>query len=215
MINYIMISFFVKDKNTLSDIYNYVQRYTPIDINNCSQHLCQLTKNNILIYYNQTYELTHEGTVILNDYIYYYSKIIIKFFKSSNHKKYKLTEIRKEQQQLRNYLIHNKPHMCVLCNKKLPLCLLETAHLKPRCILNKKELYDTYVVEFMCRYCHTLYDNGMLSIHNGDLQISNKLKQYDLDYNTRPISCYNSYNEKYFIFHYKHIYNDSIYSFTR
>jgi len=54
--------------------------------------------------------------------------------------------------------------MCVICEKKLPLCLLETAHLKPRCILNSNEKNDKNSVEFMCRYCHNLYDNGFLKV---------------------------------------------------
>jgi len=32
--------------------------------------------------------------------------------------------------------------MCIICEKKLPLCLLETAHLKPRCLLNNNEKID-------------------------------------------------------------------------
>jgi hypothetical protein len=146
---------------------------------------------------------------VLNDNKYYYSKIIIKFYKkyNKNHRKYELREIRKEQQQLRNYLITNKQHICIICDKKLPLCLLETAHLKPRCILNNNEINDTNVVEFMCRYCHNLYDNGHLSIYNGLLQVSTFIQNYDLQYNqNKQIFFYNLQNEKYFIFHYKFIY---------
>ena len=90
----------------------------------------------------------------------------------------------------------------------MPLCLLETAHLKPRCILNNNEINDTNVVEFMCRYCHNLYDNGVLSIYNGLLQVSTFIQNYDLQYNqNKQIFFYNLQNEKYFIFHYKFIYN--------
>jgi hypothetical protein len=32
-----------------------------------------------------------------------------------------------EQKQLRQYLITNKQPICIFCDKKLPLCLLETA----------------------------------------------------------------------------------------
>ena len=101
--------------------------------------------------------------------------------------------------------------MCIICDKKLPLCLLETAHLKPRCILNDNDKNDKNIVEFMCRYCHSLYDNGFLAVCNGLLQVSTFINQYDLNYNkNKPISYYNLYNEKYFIFHYNYIYNSGV-----
>jgi len=79
--------------------------------------------------------------------------------------------------------------------------------LKPRCILNKNEINDKNIVEFMCRYCHNLYDNGFLSVYNGLLQVSGKIIQYDLQYNTnKQIDCFNLQNQKYFIFHYNYIY---------
>lgn len=115
---------------------------------------------------------------------------------------------RPEQSQLRKYLINNKPQKCILCDKNLPLCLLETAHLKPRCILNHKERNDNNVVEFMCRYCDHLYDNGLLSVNNGLLDVSPIIiNKYDLQYNkNKQIKYYNIYNEKYFIFHYNYIF---------
>jgi len=57
----------------------------------------------------------------------------------------------------------------------------------------------------MCRYCHTLYDNEYLSIHNGLLQVSEMINNYDLNYNIKKIKCYNSINQIYFMFHYKYI----------
>ena len=62
----------------------------------------------------------------------------------------------------------------------------------------------------MCRYCHTLYDNGFLSIYNGTLQISLLINKYDIHYNSKIIVYSNSYNEKYFNFHYKYIYKSGI-----
>ena len=41
---------------------------------------------------------------------------------------------------------------------------------------------DINVVEFMCSYCHKLYDNGFLSVHNGLLQVSTFINNYDLQY---------------------------------
>lgn len=215
MKDYIINCFILKDKNTLIDIYNYINiRYdVSVEINDIKIELIKLIKNNIIFLTNKNYMLSKEGNIILNDHKYYYSKIIIKFYKkyNKNYKKYELKEIRKEQQLLRNYLIANKEHICIICDKKLPLCLLETAHLKPRCILNNNEKNDTNIVEFMCRYCHNLYDNGFLSIYNGLLHVSNLLIQYDLHYNKdKVIHYYNLYNEKYFIFHYKYIYKKGV-----
>ena len=93
-----------------------------------------------------------------------------------------------------------------MCDKKLPLCLLETAHLKPRCILNMNEIHDNNIVEFMCRYCHNLYDNGFLAVNNGLLEVSTIINNYDLYYEHKQINCFNSNNKKYFMFHYNYIY---------
>lgn len=211
MKDYIINSFILKDRNTLIDIYNYIKfRYDIfVEINDIKSDLYKLVKNNIIIFNKKNYILSKEGIVILNDHKYYYSKIIINFYKKYNktHKKYELIEIRREQQRLRNYLINNKPNICIICNKKLPHCLLETAHLKPRCILNSYEKNDKNIVELMCSYCHNLYDNGLLAIYNGILHVSNFLSNYDLHYEkNKVIPHYNSQNEKYFIFHYRYIY---------
>jgi len=214
MKDYIINSFIINDKNSIDDIYNYIKyRYiNSIQNNDIKIEMANLIKNNILFLNNKIYELTKEGNVILNDHKYYYSKIIIRFYKkyNNNYKKFETKEIRQEQQKLRNYLIHNKKHTCIICNKKLPLCLLETAHLKPRCILNKYEINDKNIVEFMCRYCHTLYDNGFLSVYNGVLQVSTFINNYDLIYNNSQIIDYNTNNQKYFDFHYKYIYKSNI-----
>jgi hypothetical protein len=171
--------------------------------------LTELIKNKIIFFNGKNYQLSNEGMVILNHNKYYYSKIIIKFYKTyvKNNIKYELREIRQEQQQLRRYLIANKMQMCVIYEKKLPLCLLETAHLKPRCILNHCEKNDKNIVEFMCRHCHSLYDNGFLTVYNGLLKVSPFINQYDSSYNKdKQMSVYNAQNAKYFIFHYTYIY---------
>jgi hypothetical protein len=214
MKDYIINSFILQEINTLLDIYNYIKNHYEItvDINDIKIELTNLIKNKIIIFNNKKYELSNEGNIILEDHKYYYSKIIIKFYKTTIkgiecHKKYELREIRKEQQLLRNYLITYKKHICIICEKKLPLCLLETAHLKPRCILNNYEINDKNIVEFMCRYCHNLYDNGLLSVYNGLLQVSTLINNYDLQYEQNKHICiYNLQNAKYFIFHYKYIY---------
>lgn len=212
---YIINSFILNDNNTLIDIYNYIKfRYDNlVKINNVKVELNDLIKNKIIFLQNNNYKLSKEGNVILKDHKYYYSKIIINFYKkyNKNNKKYQLKEIRHEQHLLRNYLIKNKENICIICNKKLPLCLLETAHLKPRCISNNSEKNDPNIVEFMCRYCHNLYDKGFLSVYKGLLHISNLLIQYDLDYiKNKVIHSYNLDNEKYFVFHYIYIYNNNL-----
>jgi hypothetical protein len=211
MQNYIIDSFILQNKNTLVDICNYIKLRCEksIKINTILTEIKLLIKHDVITCDNKNYELTSKGFIILNDHKYYYSKIIINFFKkfSKNHKKYDLKEIRQEQQQLRNYLIENRKNVCIICNKKLPLSLLETAHLKPRCILNHYEINDKNVVEFMCRYCHKLYDDGYLAVYNGLLYLSSFIDDYDLHYDkNKQITSYNLQNKKYFIFHYKYIY---------
>jgi len=215
MNNYIINSFILQEQYSLIDIYNYIKiRYNNlVEKNDINTALIKLIKNNIICFQNKYYTLSNEGNIILNDHKYYYSKIIINFYKKYNkiHKKYELKEIRKEQQLLRNYLTTNKQHMCIICDKKLPLCLLETAHLKPRYKLNNIEKNDTNIVEFMCRYCHNLYDNGFLAICKGVLQVSNSLIQYDLYYKkNKLIKHYNLQNEKYFIYHHDYIFKKNV-----
>jgi hypothetical protein len=212
MIACVINSFIFEDKKTLNSIYNYIKtRYNDkIIINDVKLELRELIKTDIIYYNDDSYELTEKGRGILNDHKYYYSRKIIEFYKKYNkiHKKYELREIREEQQGLRNYLINNKEQRCILCNKFLPMCLLETAHLKPRNILNYREKKDVNVVEFMCRYCHSLYDNGLLSVYNGLLHISSAVDIYDLNFNNKEIISYNAQNEKYFSFHYNYIFRN-------
>lgn len=215
MKDYIINSFIINDNNTILDIYNYIKyRYNNlVEINDVKKEITWLVKSEIIYCNNNRYILTDEGRVILNDNIYYYSKIIIRFYKKYNKKriKYEIMEVRQEQQFLRNYLINNKEHSCIICDKILPLCLLEAAHIKPRCLLNLYDKSDKNVVEFMCRYCHNLYDNGFLSVYKGLLKVSIFINQYDLCYiENKQIPYYNLENEKYFIFHYNYIYKKGI-----
>ena len=53
-----------------------------------------MVKNKILFITNKIYELTNEGHVILNDHIYYYSRIIIRFFRKYT-KKTKIIHIKR------------------------------------------------------------------------------------------------------------------------
>jgi len=227
--NIIINCFNINNKNTLLDIFNYIKnRYnTSIHEDEIKDELLKLKKDNIIFSENNIYKLTEKGNDKLKDYKYYYFIIIKKFLKNIKFlkflkniklkaennkvdKKYELKEVRKEQSKLREYLVNNKEHICILCDKKLPLSLLETAHLMPRCLLkNNSELNDVNIVEFMCCYCHKLYDEGNLSVCNSLLCVSSQLDSYsDLKYirNTN-ITSYNVHNEKYFNYHYNNIYN--------
>ena len=218
MEKYIINSFFYKKRNDINYIFEYIkQKYdTVLEINDIKMILKNYIKLQIIDIINNNYYLTTEGNVILMQCKNYYSRIIteffIKYFKL-NKKKYCLKEVRIEQQKLRGYLINNRSNICVICDKKLPLCLLETAHLKPRYLLSYAEKIDINVAEFMCRYCHNLYDNGFLGISNGLLCVSPiiNINEFDLDYiRNKNIICYNERNKKYFDYHYKNIYNKNI-----
>jgi hypothetical protein len=209
---HIINSFIFSKYNNFESILNYIEKHynRPIIIVDIKKELTRLLKNDIIKFENNDYYLTDEGNVILNDNKYYNSKIIINFYKrySKIHKRYELKEKRLEQEALRKYLIENRENKCIICSKKLPLCLLETAHIKPRCILNKDEMMDNNIVEFMCRYCHTLYDKGYIGVDNNILYISSLLgNNYDIDYNNiKGIINYNDNNKIYFNFHYKYIF---------
>ena len=116
-----------------------------------------------------------------------------------------------EQQKLRDYLVDTKSHNCILCCKRLPLCLLEAAHLIPRYLLRLDERMNTNLVEFMCRYCHTLYDCGLLGVDmNGKLVISSKLSTggYDISYHPGAlINSFTSNNASFFSKHLQAIFN--------
>ena len=226
MEKYIINSFFYKNSNTINDIFEYIKtKYynNTVEINNIKNNI----KNIVNLYIkwkilfidkNNKYYLTEEGNKILNQQITYSSRIIVQFLKKykkynkQDKIKYSLKEVREEQQKLRKYLINNKQQLCIICDKRLPLDLLETAHLKPRYLLNYIEKNDNNVVEFMCRYCHKLYDDGHLGIYNGLLCVSQSLTKnsYDLEYNeNKEIIYYNTKNNKYFDYHCKNIYRST------
>lgn len=219
MDKYIINSFFYKKTNTINDIFQYIKiKYdNNIELNAIKNKLSLYLKHKVVfIDENNNYHLFEEGNKILDQQIRYSIRTIINIFKKYNRrikidkKKYSLKEVREEQQSLRNYLINNKEQLCIICDKKLPLCLLETAHLKPRYLLNNNEKNDNNVVEFMCRFCHKLYDDGYLGISSlGLLCVSSDITKnnYDLEYNeNKPIIYYNTKNNKYFDYHYRNIY---------
>ncbi len=114
---------------------------------------------------------------------------------------------RPEQKKLRKNLISKGENQCIICERKFPLCLLDAAHIKPRMILTTLEKKNIYNVEFMCKCCHSLFDNGLVSIYKGEIHISNDLEQYDFfDITRKERKIYNNQNSLYFDFHYHNIY---------
>jgi len=216
MDEYIINSFIFKEINYTEDIFKYTLSHSNnlyITINEIQKHISRLIKTTIIITADSGFKLTAKGQTVLETNTIYYQRILYRFFRrftsSKNYIKYfELKEKRLEQNYLRTNLIKTREHKCILCDKYLPLCLLETAHLKPRCIITTTDLYNNNIVEFMCRYCHTLYDNGFLSITNSILHISSELTaDFDLSYTTdKKIITYNSQNAAFFEFHFKTIF---------
>ena len=101
---------------------------------------------------------------------------------------------------------------CSMCMRQYPLYLLETAHLRPRHTLPKSERNTLDCVELMCRLCHSIYDNGLVSVDNkGVIQCREYLRQqYDhlpiLLSDGLPFPHYNLRNEPYFSWHYEHVF---------
>lgn len=111
---------------------------------------------------------------------------------------------RPEQRRLRKYLLENKEHKCIICQKNHPPYLLECAHIKPRCVSNDIERYDFNIVNWMCRNCHKIYDRGDIGINNGVMVESEYLKRFDFEGNFK-VSEYDR-SIKYFYYHLKKIF---------
>jgi predicted restriction endonuclease len=206
MDNTIILTFNFFNNSSFNDIFNYCNRFSEISIKVVQKSINDLVKNNILTH---IYSLTNEGIYILNQLNIYYQRIIInsyRKYKIKSDKTYAFKEIRLEQQKLRHYLMSNCPNICSFCEKKLPYFLLETAHIKPRCLLNYYDKNNYNNVIFLCRLCHVIFDKGYLSIFNNELLISDKLNilEYDLPIYTKKLFI----NEQqiFFDFHFKFIY---------
>ena len=216
MNDYIINSFIIKNINNFNNIFNYIithsKKSTDISINNIKKSLSYLIKTNIIIKDTSGFKLSEKGYYILETNIIYYKRIILRFFyklRMKNIKKqFAVKEQRPEQKSLRDNLIKNKEHKCILCDKHFPIFLLEAAHLKPRCNLNNKELYDDNIAELMCLFCHKLYDEGILGVKNSILHVSSKLiSDFDLSYLfNKVINTYNSKNAQFFDYHFKYIF---------
>lgn len=208
MDNTIILTFNLFNNPSFNDIFNYCNRFSDNSKKVIQKYINDFVKNNILTH---NYILTKEGKYILNQLNIYYQRIIInsyRKYKIKSDKKYTLKEIRTEQQKLRNHLISNCSNICAFCEKKLPYFLLETAHIKPRCLLNYDEKHNYNNIIFLCRFCHVIFDKGYLGIYNNQLLISNKLNilDYDLPIYTKN-KDYKKEQQIFFDFHYKFIYN--------
>ena len=101
---------------------------------------------------------------------------------------------------------------CSMCMRRYPLYLLETAHLRPRHTLSRSERQTLDCVELMCRICHSIYDNGFVSVnHQGTIQCREELmRQYDhlpiLSSDGLAFPHYSLRNEPYFSWHYEHVF---------
>ncbi len=117
---------------------------------------------------------------------------------------------RPEMKKIRKIISKERLNKCIICNKIYPLCLLDCAHLKPRSIIKISERRNLDNIEFMCKCCHFLYDNGYISIKRGHLEVSDDIIDYNLfDKNNEKIKiieAYNQCNKEYFDYHYKYIY---------
>jgi predicted restriction endonuclease len=112
---------------------------------------------------------------------------------------------RTEQNKLRNYLEKNKDKKCIICQKHLPPYTLECAHIKPRMFCSIQERHDFNVVNWMCRNCHIIFDRGGIGIKDGEILISDDLKQFsDFSTNFNTENFYTS--PDYFRYHFNNIF---------
>jgi len=126
-----------------------------------------------------------------------------------------LSTIRPECQRLRKYLLekYTKEHggcHCSMCLLNIPAKLLDTAHLKPRYTLTSCEQNNQNNVEFMCKLCHSIYDNGLVGVNQlGILETSLTRDTYSrlpiLDKIGHIYSKYCIINSVFLDWHYKYV----------
>ena len=127
-----------------------------------------------------------------------------------------LSSKRPESGMLRRHLIekyklNNIDYHCTMCLQNYPISLLDTAHLKPRCKMDISEIKDVNNVEFMCKICHNLYDNGYISVNpNKNITINNDITKYKnlliINRLDKIYEQYNCHNSNYLIWHYRNIF---------
>ncbi len=120
---------------------------------------------------------------------------------------------RPECTKLRQILIHKYSGNChcSMCMNAFPFPLLDMAHLKPRhtlvSVLERKNIHN---VEFMCKLCHAIYDQGFIGINSTGI-IENKPASFlSALHVSRQIghmySKYNDHNAPFLNWHYDHIF---------
>ena len=217
--NCVFIAFMVQPNYDLYNLHNYIKLHFHDNIERprVEEILRGLKKENTFICQDHVYSMTERGLYIINDHKHFFDinvNIIIRIFKKYRdrcvfRRTYGLKETRPEQSALRNHCMTNRPHTCIICYKQLHECHLETAHLKPRGMLNAMEMADKHVAELMCRLCHPLYDAGMLGVLSGVLCVSSEYSEggYDVKYTAGTvIEAYSESNKQYFDYHYANIY---------
>lgn len=211
MENQIIFCFNFYNNPSFNNIVNYCNRFKEIENSLIKKKLKQLINNNYIISNtNNNYLLEDDGKYVLKNLKNYYKNIIYIFYKkyiNIKNKKFYLKEKRLEQDILRKYLISSCSNICYFCDKKFPIFLLETAHIKPRCILNFKEKNNYNNVIFLCKICHAIFDKGFLSVNDNKLLISDKfnISDYDLPSYKKNIIIKKKQKD-FFDYHYKNIY---------
>ncbi|MCZ7382893.1 MAG: hypothetical protein O8C64_15160 [Candidatus Methanoperedens sp.] len=127
--------------------------------------------------------------------------------------------IRKEQSFLRKFLFTNKKFStCGICGKEFPVELLVAAHIKKRaeCSADEKLDYKNIVMP-MCKLgCDALYENGYITVIDGKIVICNSghltriLIEYTNSLKDRSCMAWNSNSSKYFKWHNKFAFKNSI-----
>ncbi|VVU94355.1 hypothetical protein CPAV1605_77 [seawater metagenome] len=118
---------------------------------------------------------------------------------------------RPEHAKLRQHLINCKKPNCLICQRKLPIYLLECSHIKPRSLATRHERHDYNIVNWMCRICHKIYDKGDIGIKNSVIHKNSSLDKYtDLELKNLSEIDFNEYlrSKKYFDYHFKNIFNE-------
>jgi predicted restriction endonuclease len=125
------------------------------------------------------------------------------------------SSLRPEYAKFRKYLVKKYIHEyggchCSMCLNRLPLELLDMAHLKPRYILNLDEIKNIENVQFLCKMCHSIYDRGYVSVNNvGIIESNNSIKNYTLPILNQVgkiYSKYSNYNSQFLEWHYMNIF---------
>jgi len=126
----------------------------------------------------------------------------------------RLFSTRPECTKLRRLLIHKYSgnYHCSMCMNAFPFPLLDMAHIKPRhtltSVIDRKNIHN---VEFMCKMCHAIYDQGFIGVNSKGIIESKHASFLSALFVVRQIgnvySKYSDDNAPFFNWHYHHIFN--------